>query len=144
MAGKKRAAKLAAPVADVGLALDLGSGPTRADAAKAAKREERLARLAEEESQLPEVAKAFRERKRAEKDRFTQTVDSEHWFCVCFDSRAQKEAFLLALKWSQAVEADKYLDGVALADKIGVTLPEAVTRPLREGPFGFEDVSLEI
>lgn len=138
MAGKKSAPQL--PAADVGFELDLGSEPTKAEKRKA----ERLARLAEEESQLGEVERRFRARHREEAGRFEQTTDSEHWFAVCFDSREQKEAFLRALKWAQAVEADKYLNGVALAAKIGVTLPEAKTLGLREGPFGFEDLSLEI
>jgi hypothetical protein len=45
--------------------------------------------------------------------------DSEFWFGVYFQTRAQKEAFVAAL----GIEQDKYLDGQVLADAMGIKLP---------------------
>lgn len=63
----------------------------------------------------------FMQRAKQEQRRFEDATDSEFWFCVCFQSRAQKEAFLKALEWDQF--GDKYLNGEAVAEAIDVKLP---------------------
>ena len=70
--------------------------------------------------QISEVLKRFAERKKAEKATFWDNVDSEYWFCLCFQSRAQKEDFLRAMKWDQY--GDKYLDGAEIARAMGVKI----------------------
>ena len=55
--------------------------------------------------------------------RFTAATDSEYWFAVCFESRAQKETFLDALGWLDL--GDKYLDGIDLPEREEIDLPEA-------------------
>lgn len=65
----------------------------------------------------------FLKRAKDEGKRFRLATDSEYWCAVCFQTREQKEAFLAAL--NLLAQGDKYIDGQALADKIGVKLPEA-------------------
>lgn len=50
-----------------------------------------------------------------------QAFDTEFWFAVYFQSREQKEAFLVGLE--MLADGDKYLDGQALAEKLGIALP---------------------
>ena len=73
---------------------------------------------------------AFIARSNKENERYTQAVDSEYWFAVCFQSRAQKNAFLKAM--GITLWGDKYLDGARIADKFGITLPGALpSKPLK-------------
>lgn len=73
-------------------------------------------------AELTELQQAFRERKKNEARRFELATDSEYWVALCFQTRAQKETFLKALKLIQY--GDKYLDGRLLAEKMGITLTE--------------------
>lgn len=73
------------------------------------------------EREVSALRDAFIARSEKKNARYTQAVDSEYWFCVCFQSRAQKEAFLKAL--GLQVYGDKYLDGARVAHKFGVVLP---------------------
>lgn len=61
--------------------------------------------------------KAERQKKR---DAWRVTVDPEYWVCVCFQSREQKEEFLTKAGWLDLGE--KYLDGVEVAKRLGVTV----------------------
>lgn len=73
---------------------------------------------------------AFIARSNKEDARYTQAVDSEYWFAVCFQSRSQKNAFLKAM--GITLWGDKYLDGARIADKFGITLPGALpSKPLK-------------
>ena len=72
---------------------------------------------------LDAVQQGFRNRAKAESDRFALATDSEYWACICFQSRDQKEAFLAALKILEF--GDKYLDGQLVAERLGVKLPAA-------------------
>ena len=47
--------------------------------------------------------------------------DTEYWFAMYFQTRDQKEAFLKAMGWFE--RGDKYLDGTAVAKKLGIELP---------------------
>lgn len=73
-------------------------------------------------AELTELQQAFRDRKKNEARRFELATDSEYWVALCFQTRAQKETFLKALKLIQY--GDKYLDGRLLAEKMGITLTE--------------------
>lgn len=73
--------------------------------------------------ELSELEAAFKKRAEAEQERVMLATDSEYWFAVCFQTRDQKEQFLRALKLIQI--GDKYLDGWAVAKKLGVTLDRA-------------------
>lgn len=73
-------------------------------------------------AELDAVAIAFRERREREQKRFERATDSEFWFAAVFHTREQKEAFLSALQL--LADGDKYVDGVQLAKKLGITLPE--------------------
>lgn len=65
---------------------------------------------------------AYRERAKAEADRFTNATDSEFWFAVCFKTREEKEAFLKAAGVKLKLMGDKYLDGRQLAAVLGIKI----------------------
>lgn len=75
---------------------------------------------ADAKAELDELQKGFRARRDAEAKRFEQATDSEYWFAVCFKSRADKDAFLSAIKASRL--GDKYLDGYQLARLLKVDI----------------------
>lgn len=80
--------------------------------------------LAEDSNaELDALAKGFRERTKREDDRFRLATDSEYWFCVCFKTREDKDAFLAAARLMAT--GDKYLDGYAVARALDITLPTA-------------------
>jgi hypothetical protein len=81
---------------------------------------------AETKAELSATLKAFKDRKAEERKQMLDTCDSEYWFCVCFQSRDQKEAFLKAMKWFE--HGDKYLDGTYLAKRAGIELPPSSVR----------------
>ncbi|WDH77912.1 hypothetical protein PTQ19_10300 [Microbacterium esteraromaticum] len=62
----------------------------------------------------------YRNRAKAESDRFKRATDNEYWFAVCFDSREEKERFLE--RAGLIAHGDKYLDGRFVADSLGVNL----------------------
>lgn len=82
-------------------------------------------------AEMSALLKAFSDRKTTARAQFRELVDTEYWFCVCFQNRAQKNAFLAAIGWLEL--GDKYLPGDAVAKKMNVELPEAAVR------FGGED-----
>lgn len=69
------------------------------------------------------VLEAFKARAKAEQERFALATDSEYWVGLCFQTRAQKEAFLTEAKLIQ--HGDKYIDGQLLAQRMGIELPPA-------------------
>lgn len=83
-------------------------------------------RAVDAKAEMSATLKAFAARAKEEKQRFRDATDSEYWFCVCFQTRAQKEAFLKAMKW--LAHGDKYLDGTAVAEREGIELPDADLR----------------
>ncbi len=83
--------------------------------------------LEEEDAQeVSATLAAFQKNREAERQLVQDTTDSEYWFCVCFQTRTQKEAFLKAVKWF--AHGDKYLDGKWVAKQMGVTLPDGKPR----------------
>jgi hypothetical protein len=71
---------------------------------------------------LNELQRGFRERAKNEEKRFALVTDSEYWACLCFQTRAQKDAFLQALGILDI--GDKYIDGKEVAKRLGIALPE--------------------
>lgn len=69
------------------------------------------------------VLAAFKLRAKNEQERFLLATDSEYWMGVCFQTRAQKEAFLAGVNLLQ--HGDKYIDGELLAKRMGIALPAA-------------------
>lgn len=69
------------------------------------------------------VLEAFIARSRAEQERFALVTDSEYWVGLCFQTREQKDWFLREAKLLQA--GDKYIDGMLLAQRMGIKLPPA-------------------
>ncbi len=72
------------------------------------------------DAEFTALAAGFRQRRDAEAQRFRAATDSEYWFAVCFKDRASKDAFLKAIKATRL--GDKYIDGHALAQLLGVNL----------------------
>jgi len=57
------------------------------------------------------------------KQLFMDTNDTDYWICICFESRAQKQAFLRA-SGLEDPEEDKYFSGMALARSMKIPLAE--------------------
>lgn len=82
--------------------------------------------LSNEEAATQEVSAvlaAFKQRAKNEQERFMLATDSEYWVGLCFQTRAQKEAFLAGANLLQ--HGDKYIDGELLAKRMGIALPDA-------------------
>lgn len=62
----------------------------------------------------------FRDRAKQEGKRLEDVTDSEYWVAVCFQTREQKDEFLL--KAGLADLGDKYLDGMQVARVMGIKL----------------------
>lgn len=73
--------------------------------------------------EVSEAERIMQEKTAAEKARFRDATDSEYWCALVFQTRAQKEAFLAGMEWLRM--GDKYLDGQAVAKKMGIVLPAA-------------------
>ena len=69
-------------------------------------------------AELNAMQQGFRDRAKAENERFIRAVDSEFWVCLCFRSREDKEAFLQAANLLK--DGDKYLSGYLAAERLGV------------------------
>jgi hypothetical protein len=72
-------------------------------------------------SEFTALEQGYRDRAKAESDRFKRATDSEFWVAVCFTTREEKDAFLAAANLDTL--GDKYLDGRAVADTLGIDLP---------------------
>ena len=75
--------------------------------------------------ELNSVQIAFRKRLVDEKAEVALATDSEYWFCVCFQSREQKEHLLSQLKLIDIGIGNRYIDGAEVAKRLGVDLPES-------------------
>lgn len=70
------------------------------------------------------VLVAFQQRAAREDERFWDSVDSEYWFAVCFQTREQKEEFISALNIDDL--GDKYIDGMELAKRLKIQLQSRI------------------
>ncbi len=80
-------------------------------------------------AELSETLNRFREQGKAERQVYWDNVDSEYWVALCFQSRKQKEEFLKIT--GLGALGDKYLDGMAVAEMVGVELTH-VAPPVRK------------
>jgi len=71
-------------------------------------------------AEMSEALRAIIEQKRAMRETYRLTTDPEFWFAVCFQSREQKDEFLKLVGWAQY--GDKYLDGLKVAEALGVAI----------------------
>lgn len=76
------------------------------------------------EKDLGELESGFRKRAADEGRRFALTTDSEYWGAICFQTRAQKEAFFAALGVLDLGLGARYFDGNAIAARLGIALPD--------------------
>ena len=58
------------------------------------------------------------EERKQQRDTWRLKLDTEYWFCVCFQSREQKLEFLEKVGWLSFGE--KYLDGLRCAADLGL------------------------
>jgi len=119
--------------------------PSLAERIKAARQKTLLAQTVAPEAQvnvqgdteevmrndLARLDRSFRGKSDVDARRALTTTDSTHWFCICFDTREQKEAFLSAKGWfipgHPFLGSDQYLDGISVADLEKVELPPTST-----------------
>lgn len=93
--------------------------------------------------EMDEVSKGFRERMKAENERFRDMCDTEYWFCVCFTSRAQKEELLRALRMDPD---EKYVDGREMAKAVRKALrtPDLEFAKVRPYDKDFSDRAMDV
>jgi hypothetical protein len=75
---------------------------------------------------MDEVQAAMAAQDKRFAERFKQLTDTEYWFCVCFQTREQKDEFLAKSGIKNACRSEKYLDGMKLAKHLGVKLESPV------------------
>jgi hypothetical protein len=75
-------------------------------------------------SEVSEVLAAIKAGERSNDQRFDDATDSEYWFCICFQTREQKEEFLNLVGWTEI--GDKYLDGMKVAKAMGLKLTSRI------------------
>jgi hypothetical protein len=71
-------------------------------------------------TEMTALEQGYRNRAKAEANRFKRATDSEYWVAVCFTSREEKDRFLE--RAGVADLGDKYLPGSELAERLGVDL----------------------
>lgn len=75
-------------------------------------------------AEIEELQAGFKARAQREDQRFEDATDSEFWVALCFQTRAQKDEFLRKAGWLEIGE--KYLDGMLVALKLGISLDSRV------------------
>lgn len=68
------------------------------------------------------VAESFRARAARDQERYRLATDTEFWVALCFKSRQEKDLFLARAGLDGL--GDKYIDGAALARRLGIDLSE--------------------
>lgn len=81
-------------------------------------------------AEMSALLKAFKETKENIKKIKQQATDSEYWFCICFQSREQKDVFLKEKGWDEI--GNKYLDGSKIARIEKIELPSVQGRFITE------------
>lgn len=82
--------------------------------------------------ELSDAAKAIKAYYKQSYDRQKQITDSGYYFCVCFQTGEQCRQFLDAVGWEGKDEAGaRFLNGLALARRLGVKLEKTTERPKR-------------
>lgn len=73
---------------------------------------------------LGELERGFRRRAADERRRFALVTDSEFWGAICFQTRAQRDAFFVAIGAQPFGVGGRYFDGNAIAKMMGIELPQ--------------------
>lgn len=81
-----------------------------------------------------EILDKFRQRANDENARLLDATDSEFWVAMCFQTREQKEEFLRKAHLIQY--GDKYLDGMKVAEEMGIKLETEVPPVRKISKFG--------
>lgn len=92
--------------------------------------------------EVSDMMQMIREQRKNNAERFRDVESGEFWFCVCFQSRSQKEEFLQKLleKFSPGDDVrhfgDKYVSGLALAVMLGIPVNkiDLVVKKNRQAP----------
>lgn len=81
-----------------------------------------------------EAYKAFRTAAQREKALTDASTDGAFYFVVCFLSSEQRDAFLKGAGWESLAEEDfdYYLDGLALAKRMGIPVPSCQLKFVEE------------
>lgn len=79
-------------------------------------------------AEMESLLRAFIKKKKTEIAREKDIFDSRYWFCVIFQSRAQKAEFLRALPGHRkgSPEGTQYVDGLKLARDMGIKINDTL------------------
>lgn len=80
------------------------------------------------EARVAALPNAFQDRASKEQDRRADATDSRYWVAVCFQTRAEKEEFLIASGLADLALESDYLDGAEVAERLDVELTSPVPR----------------
>lgn len=80
------------------------------------------------------ILDAFKKRAADENARLTDATDSEFWIAMCFQTREQKDEFLRKANFDKF--GDKYLDGMKVAEQMGIKLESEVPPNRKISKFG--------
>lgn len=98
--------------------MDLLQGIEDIDLSAYVKEEKKFEETAKE--MISDMLARFKSGLKKEKELFVDNTDSEYWVAICFQTREQKEEFLQ--KTGLIKYGDKYLDGIIVAEELGVEL----------------------
>jgi len=79
-------------------------------------------------TELDVMMATIRDQRRSYTENFRDVEAGEFWFCVCFQSRSQKEEFLVKLlekfkpEWGVDRLGDKYLSGLEIAEMMDIAI----------------------
>lgn len=80
------------------------------------------------EARVAALPNAFQDRASKEQDRRADATDSRYWVAICFQTRAEKEEFLIASGLADLALESDYLDGADVAERLDVELTSPVPR----------------
>lgn len=77
--------------------------------------------------EVSDMMQMIRENRKNNAEHFRDIESGEFWFCVCFQSRSQKEEFIekLLKQYSPSAQGtfgDKYVSGLELADMLNIDI----------------------
>lgn len=85
---------------------------------------------ASSDQEVSDMMASIRENRKNNAERFRDIESGEFWFCVCFQSRSQKDKFIADLLKKYAPNKDdfgnKYVSGLELADMLGIPVEPIV------------------
>jgi ABC-type uncharacterized transport system involved in gliding motility auxiliary subunit len=98
----------------------------------------------EAKKELNELQQRFSDAAKRENTRLSDTIDSEYWVAICFQTREQKDEFLKLAGWLK--HGDKYLDGMQIAKTMGVELKSRVPKvyKIKEDEPKFKRIALKL